>query len=67
MERAAGIDPASPVWKTGAHPSIPDPLGLRRAQRSVLRRGSADYAEFTIGPAKRRTRWLLRPTGLAES
>jgi hypothetical protein len=27
MERAAGIDPASPVWKTGAHPSIPDPLG----------------------------------------
>src|SRR5258708_6291866 len=27
LERAASIDLASPVWKTGAHPSIPDPHG----------------------------------------
>ena len=44
MERAAGIDPASPVWKTGAHPSIPDPLGGELRARSPCHEGTARLA-----------------------
>src|SRR5258706_2096599 len=40
------------------------PLQKGAIAEGVLRRGSADYAEFIIGPAEGRTRWLIRPTGL---
>jgi hypothetical protein len=39
-------------------------IDLEPGKRSVLRQGAAgaaQYSEFIIGPAKGRTRWLLRP------
>jgi len=52
MKRVGRIGP------TGPREARPD----GRLRRNPLRAKTAEYAEFIIGPAKGRTRWLFRPT-----